>query len=106
MCKKKKKVAPVVTEQVQEFTLENFELQKPEPAYDENGKRDYFTEYYNAYKNDYIDQYLAAYRKFKEDGTIPEYNPYAKDSTPVQPAEKPAEPATDDEIDVDVSDEE
>ena len=71
MCKRKKKVeeAPVVVN-----PLDSFELKKTEPAFDENGNRDYFTEYYNAYKNDYIDQYLDAYKKFKEAGDLPDFD--------------------------------
>lgn len=65
MCKKKKKVEPVISEPAKEVPFENFELIKQEPVYDDKGNRDYFTEYYNAYKNDYIVQYLAAYKKMK-----------------------------------------
>lgn len=42
-----------------------FELQPPQPVINEFGERDYFAEYYRAYKNDYIDQYLNAYRELK-----------------------------------------
>lgn len=49
--------------------IEEFELQYPGPiAEDEDtGERNYFEEYYLAYKNDYITQYLDAYRKLKEE---------------------------------------
>ncbi len=33
-------------------------------------EKDYFNEYYKAYKNDYVEQYLRAYRKYKETGEI------------------------------------
>lgn len=47
---------------------EEFELQYPGPiAEEENRERDYFAEYYLAYKNDYITQYLEAYKKLKEE---------------------------------------
>ncbi len=78
MCRKKKKVNPPIAEPAPANPLDSFELKKPEPAYDANGNRDYFTEYYNAYKNNYIDQYLEAYRKLKEEGALPEYSPYAE----------------------------
>ena len=71
MCRRKKKEEPV-----QKFTpediVDNFTLKKSEPVFDENGKRDYFTEYYNIYKNDYVEQYLEAYKKFKEEGKVSE----------------------------------
>lgn len=49
--------------------IEEFELQYPGPIADdeETGERNYFEEYYLAYKNDYITQYLDAYRKLKEE---------------------------------------
>ncbi|HOO23439.1 MAG TPA: hypothetical protein PKY53_07205 [Clostridia bacterium] len=49
--------------------IEEFELQYPGPVVEdeETGDRDYFEEYYMAYKNDYITQYLEAYRRFKEE---------------------------------------
>lgn len=72
MCKKKKQVAPTVSEPVKEVSLDRFELVKQDPVYDDKGNRDYFTEYYNAYKNDYIEQYLAAYRMMKEGRKSPE----------------------------------
>jgi len=43
-----------------------FELQKTTPIFKPNGERDYFAEYYSAYRNDYIDQYLKAYRELKD----------------------------------------
>ena len=76
MCKKKKNI---VTPEPNPF--ENFELKKPEPAYDENGNRDYFTEYYNAYKNNYIDQYLEAYKKLKLEGKYGDISPYIPELT-------------------------
>ena len=79
MCKKKK-MPEVVEEQQAVNPIDTFELKKPEIAYDENGNRDYFTEYYNAYKNDYIDQYLAAYKKFKEEGNLDNYAPVNEDA--------------------------
>ena len=75
MCRKKRKSAPNAAEPAPVNLLDTFELKKPEPVFDANGNRDYFTEYYNAYKNDYIDQYLAAYKKFKQEGALPEYSP-------------------------------
>ncbi len=78
MCKKKKKVAPPVAEPAPVNPLDSFELKKPEPVFDANGNRDYFTEYYNAYKNDYIDQYLEAYKKFKAEGALPDYSPVSE----------------------------
>jgi hypothetical protein len=48
--------------------ITEFELQYPGPVLDEvKTERDYFQEYYLAYKNDYISQYLDAYRKLKEE---------------------------------------
>lgn len=79
MCKKNKKIAPPVAEVAPANPLDSFELKKPEPAYDESGNRDYFTEYYNAYKNNYIDQYLEAYKKFKADGILGEFTPFSDD---------------------------
>lgn len=73
MCKKKKKEKVVA---VEENPFDSFELKKPEEVYDETGKRDYFTEYYNAYKNNYIDQYLEAYKKFKEEGDYDNFSPF------------------------------
>ncbi len=43
-----------------------FELAPPEPVILENGERNYFAEYYRAYRNTYIDQYLKAYRELKD----------------------------------------
>lgn len=76
MCRRKKKIVEAPKrEMTPEETLDSFQLKKPEPAYDAEGKRDYFTEYYQAYKNDYIDQYLDAYKKFKNEGAIPTSKP-------------------------------
>ena len=44
----------------------SFELTPPQPIFREDGTRDYYNEYYRAYKNDYIDQYLRAYREFHD----------------------------------------
>lgn len=44
----------------------HFELTPPEPIFREDGTRDYYNEYYRAYKNDYIEQYMRAYREFKD----------------------------------------
>lgn len=44
---------------------ENFVLEKTLPIVEDNVERDYFAEYYKAYKNDYITQYLEAYRNLK-----------------------------------------
>ncbi|NLL55778.1 MAG: hypothetical protein GX242_01005 [Clostridiales bacterium] len=48
--------------------IEEFELQYPGPIAEEEEifERNYFEEYYLAYKNDYITQYLDVYRKLKE----------------------------------------
>lgn len=62
MKRKKDKKSKQKTAPQQEF---HFELQEPKPVFKETGERDYFTEYYRAYKNDYIDQYLRAYRELK-----------------------------------------
>ena len=97
MCRKKKKVAPPVAEPAPVNPLDSFELKKPEPAFDANGNRDYFTEYYNAYKNDYIDQYLDAYKKFKAEGVLPEYSPIAE---AVKSEESASDEVIKDEIDV------
>lgn len=86
MCKRKKKVAPAVAEVAPANPFDSFELKKPESAYDANGNRDYFTEYYNAYKNDYIDQYLNAYKKFKEEGKIAPFTPYAEEENKAEVA--------------------
>lgn len=52
-----------------------FELQYPLPIIDEEKEeRDYFEEYYLAYKNDYITQYLEAYRKLKEEEQLKSNN--------------------------------
>lgn len=75
MCKRRKKMEEPKRELTPEEALDAFTLQKPEPTYDENGNRDYFTEYYQAYKNDYIDQYLDAYYYFKANGAIPDASP-------------------------------
>ncbi len=42
------------------------DIHGPQPIFTVDGKRDYFAEYYRAYKNDYIDQYLRAYRELKD----------------------------------------
>lgn len=44
----------------------SFELTPPAPVFREDGTRDYYNEYYRAYKNDYIEQYLRAYREFQD----------------------------------------
>ena len=44
----------------------SFELTPPQPIFREDGTRDYYNEYYRAYKNDYINQYLRAYREFHD----------------------------------------
>lgn len=44
----------------------SFELTPPAPIFREDGTRDYYNEYYRAYKNDYIEQYLRAYREFQD----------------------------------------
>ena len=76
MCKRKKKIVEAPKrEMTPEEALDSFELKKPAPAYDPDGNRDYFAEYYQAYKNDYIDQYLEAYKKFKNEGAIPQTSP-------------------------------
>ena len=75
MWKRRKKNDVPQREMTPEEALDSFELKKPEPVYDENGKRDYFTEYYQAYKNEYIDQYLDAYKRFKSEGAIPDTTP-------------------------------
>ena len=75
MCKRKKKIVEAPKrEMTPEEALDYFELKKPAPAYDPDGNRDYFAEYYQAYKNDYIDQYLEAYKKFKNEGAIPHFS--------------------------------
>lgn len=83
MCRKKKNVStePQVEKPVN--PLDTVVLKKPEPVYDENGGRDYFAEYYNAYKNDYIDQYYEAYKKFKEQGRVGEILADSNDQEPV-----------------------
>lgn len=48
-----------------EFVSEDFALEKGLPMDDDNMERDYFAEYYKAYKNDYISQYLDAYKSLK-----------------------------------------
>lgn len=65
MCKKKKekKNQANSAQRPDEF---RFDLEPPKPAFKEDGQRDYFSEYYRAYKNDYIDQYMKAYREFKD----------------------------------------
>ena len=65
MCKKKKdkKTQSNYAQRPDEF---RFDLEPPKPAFKEDGQRDYFSEYYRAYKNDYIDQYMKAYREFKD----------------------------------------
>lgn len=72
MCRKKKSVSTETQVEKPVNPLDTVVLKKPEPVYDENGGRDYFAEYYNAYKNDYIDQYYEAYKKFKEQGRVGE----------------------------------
>jgi hypothetical protein len=49
--------------------IEEFELQYPSPIAEDEQlmERNYFEEYYLAYKNDYITQYLEAYKKLKEE---------------------------------------
>ncbi|MFA6866290.1 MAG: hypothetical protein WCR54_02110 [Clostridia bacterium] len=44
-----------------------FELVRPTVPVDKEptGERDYFAEFYNAYKNDYVKQYLDEYHKMK-----------------------------------------
>ncbi len=49
-----------------EAVAENFSVGSGLNFEDENSERDYFEEYYKAYKNDYISQYLEAYKKLKE----------------------------------------
>ena len=61
--KKNKKLQQNVNQRPEEF---RFDLEPPKPAFREDGQRDYFAEYYRAYKNDYIDQYMKAYREFKD----------------------------------------
>lgn len=66
MCKKKKNINVEQTQQPP--TKEEFRLRTiADPVFDIDGKRDYFTEYYNVYKNDYIDQYLNYYRLHKKE---------------------------------------
>ena len=43
-----------------------FPLPQSAPVFREDGTRDYYNEYYRAYKNDYIEQYLRAYREFQD----------------------------------------
>ncbi|MBR1747166.1 MAG: hypothetical protein IJ735_03010 [Clostridia bacterium] len=66
--KRKKKVNQKTTEKPIETKSNefHFELTPPEPIFREDGTRDYYNEYYRAYKNDYIDQYMRAYREFKD----------------------------------------
>ena len=74
----------------------HFELQAPQPIFRGDGERDYFAEYYRAYKNDYIDQYLRAYREFSDLKKAEEYvnamhdNPPAKPAPTAKPATEPA----------------
>ncbi|NCA92607.1 hypothetical protein EOM82_05070 [bacterium] len=49
-----------------EAVAENFSVGSGLNFEDEATERDYFDEYYKAYKNDYIAQYLEAYKKLKE----------------------------------------
>lgn len=65
MCKKKKD-KQAQQRQAQRPDEFRFDLEPPKPAFKEDGQRDYFSEYYRAYKNDYIDQYMKAYREFKD----------------------------------------
>lgn len=97
MCKRRKKNEAPQRELTPEEALDAFELKKPDPAFDANGNRDYFTEYYQAYKNDYIDQYLEAYRKFKSEGAIPETTPV--DVKLDEQKEQPVEEIKDDKED-------
>ncbi|MCR4660639.1 MAG: hypothetical protein K5765_01400 [Clostridia bacterium] len=62
MCRKKKVIQEEYIPVQPEPPKEEFHLKKvADPVFDKDGKRDYFTEYYNIYKNDYIDQYLNYY---------------------------------------------
>jgi len=54
---------------------DNFTVESGLNYEDEAIERNYFDEYYKAYKNDYIAQYLEAYRKMKENrGQNAKYN--------------------------------
>jgi hypothetical protein len=77
MCRKKNNSAePQNNAREDELdSVADFQLKKPEAVFDENGNREYFTEYYNAFKNDYIDQYLSAYNKLKKEGKLEKYSP-------------------------------
>ena len=68
MCRKKKKKvveSAVVAEQEPIVPMEKAEPIAPT-------EKDYFTEYYKAYKNDYIEEYLRAYHRYKDTGEIDE----------------------------------
>ena len=52
---------------------EEFTLQRNPNMGTQNGERDYFNDFYRAYKNDYISQYLEAYHRFKDISKATDY---------------------------------
>ncbi|MBO4540172.1 MAG: hypothetical protein J5781_07815 [Clostridia bacterium] len=66
MCKRRKKQDVPQVPYVENETVSPVAESAPELPQE----KDYFNEYYKAYKNDYIEQYLHAYHKYKETGEI------------------------------------
>lgn len=66
MCRKKKRneVDPAIIAEQETITP----VEATEPIAPK--EKDYFTEYYKAYKNDYIEEYLRAYHRYKDTGEI------------------------------------
>ena len=62
MCKRRKKQDVPQVPYVENETVSPVAESAPELPQE----KDYFNEYYKAYKNDYIDQYMKAYREFKD----------------------------------------